>query len=601
MKKEVTTQKFLHLKNCSVKRDGVTYPYYGIAESQFVNGKNQKRIIKYLGLLNEDQIISYRNLLKAINSGEPGVFSIEEVTYESSKDFLNVFVLHSIWERLGLHEVFPNNSKKELQSGHVAEILSLAKLVNPTCATKTVDWFEHTYLPDILQIDSSKYNRMKIFNELEAIDKAHEKIEQKLIFLSQSLNPGDFKIFFLDGTTTFFEGTHCDLAKPGEDKTTGYRSHIILILLVTDAKGYPVAWEVCSGNERETIKFQTLAERLCKKYKIKNFTFCFDRGFASAKNFNSMPGYSAKFISGLDKNQIAKVFNVEGFQTTRKALIEYHDNFDSSKKVSLPINGFYSSNGEKFFKELGVSDTYRHVVGFSVEICGAMQRQRQQNQFSAIQKISELNEELLEAKGNRDIDVVSKRVEKILEAHQMTQFINYRCVPKAIKYKGNFIQSCKIEVVVDLAAFEKASDNDGLFVYVTDHVEKKDGHFILSAYDIINHYRNKYIIEKDFRNIKNLLNLRPLFVRLDGHVRALITATVLGQFINVFIEQMLKPLEMTSESFLEKLKYYSPAAKLRGAGKTIIKHLQISEEVKTAIHQLGISDSHRSKIAAQLK
>ena len=144
---------------------------------------------------------------------------------------------------------------------------------------------------------------------------------------------------------------------------------------------------------------------------------------------------------------------------------------------------------------------------------------------------------------------------------------------------------------MDLAAFEFAGDND----------EKKCGHSLLNLYDITNNNQNKYIIEKDLRFLKNRLNLSPLFVRLDEHVRALITNAILRQFVNVFIEQTLKPIEITSESFFEKVKYCSPAANLSGAGKTIIKHFQIPEQVKTAIQRLGISDRRRSQIGAQLK
>jgi transposase len=604
MKKIKLNSKFLHLKNCTIKRGGKSYPYYAIAESHFENGKNQKRIIKYLGPLSLDEANSFKLLLKSINSGKLDVLQLDNIQLESTKDFLNIYTLHSIWKNLGFKNIFPFSEKKDVQLGTVAEILTISKLLNPSCATKTVDWIDRTYLPEVLGIGNEQYNRMKIFNELDGISKNQEKIEKTLIDLSKKFNSGNFKIFFIDGTTTFFEGNQCEIAKPGDDKTTGYRSHTILILLVTDAKGYPVAWEVCEGNEKEIIKFQFLAKRICEEYGVKDFTFCFDRGFASLKNFKTLSGYSSHFISGIDKNQIAQVFDVDKFFLLRDSLIKYHDtyNIDPSKtKNLLPLNGFYSSNGEKFFKELGVTGAYRHVVGFSVEIFKAEQLRREKNQLMTLEEINELNEELSTAKADRDLDVTVRKVEKIIETHQMGKIIQYVLIPKSIKRKKNFIQTARIEITVDNKSYTDAGKLDGLFVYITDHIEKTNsGHFIVSAADIVIHYRNKYIIEKDFKQIKNNIELRPLFVRLENHVRAMVTITILAQFINVFIEDRLRKLEISSQKFLQQLSNCSSVAKLSGHGRKVIKQLPMPALIANALPLLGISNEECIKITANL-
>jgi len=597
-------RKSLHLKNCSIKKAGIIYPYYAIAESHLKNGKNQKKIIKYLGPLNADQIESYRAMLTAINNGDTSMVSLQGIELSDTRDFLNVFTLHSIWEELGLTHVFPDNEKKGISTGTVAEILTLSKLVQPSCATKTVDWLRGTHLPCLLGIDLEKYNRMKIFNELELISQCQEKIEQRLIKLSQDFSKGEIKIFYVDGTTTFFEGTHCDLAKPGEDKTTGYRSHTILILLVTDAKGFPCAWDVCMGNEREIVKFQSLAIRLCDKYNIRNFTFCFDRGFASFKNFETLAKFSSQFISGLDKNQISKVFDVETFQKTKSLLLDKFESQDMDRahdKKRFPINGFYTSNGERYFKDLGVVGEYRYVAGFSCEIYFAEKSKRENQQIKAIHEIEDLNIELSHAKGDRDFDVVEKTVEAILVKNKMKGLIKFTVVPKAIKIKKDqTIQSAKITVQVDLEEFTKTGFLDGIFVYITDHTEKKDGRFIVSAHEIVEHYRNKYVIEKDFRDLKNSLEIRPLYVRLEEHVKALVSISVIAQFIKIYIEQKLKSLELSSEKFMDLINSVSATAKITSGQKSVIKHKPLTPEVSKALLLLGVSDAHRLKIAATL-
>jgi transposase len=71
--------------------------------------------------------------------------------------------------------------------------------------------------------------------------------------------------------------------------------------------------------------------------------------------------------------------------------------------------------------------------------------------------------------------------------------------------------------------WDQACKLDGVFVYITDHKEQKNGAFVISAYDVVNHYKNKYVIENDFRYLKNIIDIRPLFVRLPEHVKAAVS------------------------------------------------------------------------------
>ena len=50
----------------------------------------------------------------------------------------------------------------------------------------------------------------------------------------------------------------------------------------------------------------------------------------------------------------------------------------------------------------------------------------------------------------------------------------------------------------------------------------------VSAADITRHYKDKYVIEQNFRDLKNVIDLRPLFVWLPEHVRASVAISVLG-------------------------------------------------------------------------
>jgi hypothetical protein len=378
--------KKIHLKDCSFTKNGRKYSYFALAESQKVDGRNQKTILKYLGELSQEQVESYRSALAVVNSGKGSLVNLEDLHFEEKKNFLDVAVLHVLWQQFGFSSVFGSgDSRKEVSTGEIAEILTLSKLLKPTSAIGTLDWFQQSFLAELMHISPEKYNRMKIFNELETIAGQKSRIEQQLFKIARSQNQDEFEIFFVDGTTTYFEGTHCPLGKPGKDKTNGYKTHMILIMLVTDRFGFPCAWDTYQGNEKEISRFREIARRICQKYKITNVTYCFDRGFASTKNFEGIQGFLSHFISGVDQDQIAKVFNVEQFQLTREKILEHAKRLSEinpgekrKNKRLMPLDGFYTSDGERFYKELGIQGDYRYIAGFSTEIFAAQQANRNQ-------------------------------------------------------------------------------------------------------------------------------------------------------------------------------------------------------------------------------
>jgi transposase len=536
-------------------------------------------------------------MLKNLNAGSDKIVDIDKIIFEEQKDFLNVAVLHELWERFEFSKLFPTSDLKEVSTAQIAEILTLSKLLKPSSNIKTVDWFSGTYLPEILKINSLKYNRMKIFNELGLIEKQKTSLEQRMFHLAKKFNQDEFEIYFLDGTTTFFEGTQRDLGSSGMDKTTGFKTHMVLIMLVTNRQGYPCAWAVCNGRASETVEFKKIAKRICSEYNIKNITFCFDRGFASTSNFELIDENISKFISGIDKDQIAKVFDAHAFQNVKTHLIERSQSeqvLTNEKKRILPVDGFYTADGNRFYKELGIKEKYRYIAGFSVKIHNAEFEKRSHSQQEALLEINDYNNELSQAKKDRDLDVVNEKIISILEKFKMKSIISFVIKPIAVGKNKKMVQSCRIECQVIKSEWDKACLLDGVFIYITDQVSKKNDSFELSAFDILNHYKNKFIIEQDFRDLKNIINIRPLFVRLEEHVKAIVTICMLSQFINVHITQLIKELGLSIEKFYELLNKSSSVATMATSARSFKKQIKPKAELKDALDILEISEQKLS-------
>ena len=125
----------------------------------FLDGKNQKRTIKALGPLTPAQVDSYRAMLKNLNEKNENIVDTSELLFKEKKDFLNVAVLHHLWKQFEFPKLFPHSSQKEISTGQIAEILTLAKLLKPSSHIKTVDWIQETMLPEILNVSSEIVTR----------------------------------------------------------------------------------------------------------------------------------------------------------------------------------------------------------------------------------------------------------------------------------------------------------------------------------------------------------------------------------------------------------------------------------------------------------
>lgn len=67
-------------------------------------------------------------------------------------------------------------------------------------------------------------------------------------------------------------------------------------------------------------------------------------------------------------------------------------------------------------------------------------------------------------------------------------------------------------------------------------------------------YRQKHIVETDFRTMKSVVELRPVYHRDDAKIRAHVTLCVLALLLERTLSQRLTALAMTGEAALERLR-----------------------------------------------
>ncbi len=582
-----------HLKPNPKMQNGKRYTYYDIAEN-FIDakGKHQKKKIKYLGLLSPEKVQATKLALRVFNQEDLLIFEPTALEYIDSKRYLDVALMNLIFDDLGLNKVFHIISDKNVGTGDVAKILCINRCLNPLANYKTVDWLKDSYLPGIMGIDPEKYNKDKIFRELGNIYNKRKFLKKHFATMSKKFNQDELELYFFDGTTSYFEGNCCSLADAAKDKTSGYQEKVILICLVTDKKGFPINWDVFSGKKRDVKEFQKIAASMAEEQGIKEVTFCFDRGVASVANFQLIENeLQSKYISGLDRNQIERAFNVDQFcKILRPKILEYSNSIAKETR-SVPIDGFCKLGRDRFYKDLGVKEGKRYVVSFNVKIYEKEQQTRKALIDLAKNRIDEINQELQTAKKYRDERAVENTIVELLKKYRLTSvFANYQIIPMAVNSNGHVVQSHKIEYSIDEQALNEVEKEDGILVYITNHTEKENGRFKVSAFDIVSHYKDKYVIENAFRYLKSIEDLRPFYVYLPEHVNAHVDICMTAYFINTYIYHKLRDIGMSLADFYTLLEQYARVCTLTISEKQNITLLKkLSKEITAIIRLFGAS------------
>ncbi|MEA3448409.1 MAG: IS1634 family transposase [Bacteroidota bacterium] len=589
----------LHLHWRPSNYKGKTYKSYSLARAYRKDGKNRKEIVLPLGKLSDDDVKKWKLFVDALKKPEMILTTFDDIEVLKHYKYLELAVVNHIWEEWNLDKPFTGHPNKEVELCKIARILTMNRCVEPTSKSQVVDWFQGTWLSHLLQVDHKKVNVSRIFRDLSYIEDCKEQICKHLYENLNRRTPASMQSFFYDLSSATFSGSKCILMKWGHCKE-GYFNHVVLALVV-NKDGLPVYWEVIEGNTADSNTITWLLARLKRLLPIKNITLIFDRGMVSDENLILLETEGYKYITAMDRNQIEKI----------AGNVDFHQyiNFDP-QKIDQQINeigDFTKLNDTTFYKEIKTDDKRRYILCFNPQLF----KDQRKDKATAIENfrkfVERLNEELLLAKNSRDEKTTKDKFIKKRSKFKLKNIVDILMEKVEIKTRDNngnekIIKTFKgIIGPINQRKVNEAGRLDGFWLLVTNHSEDENGRFLLSPDDAIKPYRDKTIIESAFRDIKSFIEIEPIGVWTEKHVKAHFTICVLAYFINRMISLRLhqNPGNLTkdvithqnaykilSEVSIDKIRIKNVAVqghKLSGLNEhiyEIVKRLKIPEIIK---------------------
>lgn len=536
------TQKEMFLLTQPRKKKNKAYKYYSIARSYREGKKVRIEILYRLGKLSDQEAAQMRAILKLQSGKGPYVTSLEEIIFSDHWQYLDCATLNHKWEEWELSSVFSSSTEESIVStSDIAKILTFNRCLDPGSKAYASRWVKKTALDHILGIDYDKVNDDKIYHELGKIESCKQELEKHLFDKVKKDNPESLDIVFYDLTSSHFEGTKCCLAHPGRTKDHGFKTHKMTLSLIVAQDGVPFSWDVLPG---DTPEMSTVAQKLsdCKdRFGIERINLVFDRGMVSESNLKLIEQTGYHYTSALDKDQIPSIPELD---------LDLFKGDDPDKIIpKIKMAGFKEYDEQLYFKEIDAEK--RYIIGFNPTLFKDERRARQERIERLTEFVAQRNEALSCAKKSVNKISLARTVDAKMKG--IRHLYGFRLEPSRLQIvkdqtKGitKEVKSFRIVLVPNTENIEKAKLLDGLCTFITNNKEKRGDLYLYPAKRVIGSYRDKDKVERAFRNIKSFIDLNPIYVFKEEHVRAHYTICVLSYLLNITITNQVKEAKTTS-------------------------------------------------------
>ena len=493
-----------------------------LRESYREDGKVKKRTLANLSKLPDDIVDNIKLALKGAK------ISINEAINDNFEIIRSIphghvcLILETI-KKLKLDTIISAKS-----SGYRDLIMAMitARIINPTSKLATARGFNNETCSNSLGelLNLKNVNENELYSALDWLLKHQDKIEDKLAKIH--LEEGSLVLY--DVTSTYLEGTACELAKYGYNRDKKKGKTQIIFGLLCERNGCPIAVEVFEGNVKDTTTIGNQIEKVRGRFGIKNVVWVTDRGILTNNKINELvkPVEGLDHITGLTKAQIKNLVEVEAIQLglfDEVNLVEIsHEDYPEERLIACRNPLIAKKN-----------DHQREGLLLKVE--------------------TELNKIVLATKREKRTlkgkDKIALRVGKVLNKYKVNKYYDLAIEEESFTYsrKENLITQ------------EKALDG----VYIMRTSVKKEA---MSPEEIVIAYKNLSQVEEAFRCYKSIdLKVRPIYHYKSERVKAHIFLCMLAYYVEWHLKQALASLLFEDEDIENKYEDVMKATRSKSA------------------------------------
>lgn len=537
----------------NTRPDGQVHEYIRLVEGYRSGGKVKQRVVAHLG--RKDLLAPHaQKLLEVLGQGR--LPRRREALLESSLstpqawDWGPVLVARSLWKEVGIEgSVKSRDSNTQASHSTFSEralVLVANRLARPCSEHGLARWLESDFVcdekgrrwaPQWLSEEerrNSKRPRVRVhykqlngwYQTLDQLLLCKSRIEVDLFGRLRDLFSLQADWVFYDLTSTYFEGHGpAGLAQYGKSRDEKPRNPQVMVGLVM-INGWPLAHHVFPGNKKDEKTVREVTEDLEKRFGLRRVVFVGDRGMVTTENLDAFRKRGQGYLVGLRRRRSEEVY--QWIEQAQGPWLECPVGITAGERHPVPKTQVQEvPSGKEDVRIFVVHSEERRLYE------QAMRKKSMERTRSALEKLA-ARVQKGKLKAPEKVGAAAGRIMALNHGHR---YFDWELKDGTFRYFEHPVH------------FKREQAYEGKYVIQTEEKE-------LSPVEAVRGYKELSDVERAFRELKDVISMRPIFHRKKERVEAHIFVAALGFLLDRALEKKLKAagLELSASAALEALR-----------------------------------------------
>jgi transposase len=531
----------MYLRTIKVRSSsGAVNEYVRVVEAYRDHGKVKQRTVADLGrkdLLAElfpklKRLLGYEN-----DSAAPPDNDLDIL---DASTWGPVLAVRALFDQLGLWTILDAELSKaqDVPFADRAFVLIANRLIRPASEHGLAGWLETDFLCDRrgrrFVPHWHQHQRVRVhlrqleawYRTLDQLIAAKEKIEVALYHRLRDLFSFKPELVLYDITSTYFEGAGpVGFAKHGHSRD-GKPHNVQVIVAVVMVSGWPIAHHVWAGNEVDHATVGKAIADLHQRFGFKRLVFVGDRGMVTTDNMETITKGGHGYLVGLKRRR-------------NKKLDRWLKAVDQTKWTDCPVG--ITAREKTNPPRTRAQEVPSGVAGMRVIIVDSDERRAYEEAMR--QKSMERTRQALEKLERRVATGKLKQPEKIGAAAERLLQRNH-----GYRYYSWDIHQGGFRYFENAKGLENENGIEGKYVIATGESE-------LSVLEVVAIYKDLSDVEQGFRQLKDVLAMRPIYHQIEQRVKAHIFVAALALLVQRLLCRRLEEagIDFSAERAMEAL------------------------------------------------
>lgn len=476
------------------------YTRHLLRESFRDGRKVRHRTIANLSHCSAEEIAAIRLALKHKNDLAELATITEAVTLRQGLSVGAVWLVHDMARKLGITE-----SLGPSRQGKLALWQVIARVIDQGSRLSAVRLAGGHAACDVLGLGA--FNEDDLYANLDWLCENQPRIEDRLF---KKLHPdGKPGLFLYDVTSSYLEGECNELAAFGYNRDGKKGKRQVVVGLLCDEAGRPLAIEVFAGNTRDAATLAPQIRKAADRFGGGEVTFVGDRGMIKSRQVEDLAGHGFHYITAITKPQIEALLARDVIQM-----------------------GLFDQDLAEVVTDAGVRYILRRNPIRAEEV-----RKTRESKLASVRRETKKQNEYLAAHPRARTDVALRKVTEPCERLKLSKWLSASASGR------------EVSLSIDHDTRAEAEKLDGCYVLKTDLTRKAAGKETVHA-----RYKDLAMVEWAFRTSKTVeLEMRPVYLRRAGRTRGHAFVVMLAYRIVRELADLWWEIDATVEEGIKEL------------------------------------------------